>query len=62
MYTISETTCSGIEKSKRSYLNIFVALGACIVNILGNCILVPIYGGRGAADFNQEFLILYFLL
>lgn len=49
MYTISETTCSGIEKSKKSYLNIIVALIACATNFVGNSILVPILGGKGAA-------------
>lgn len=49
MYTISETTCSGIEKSKKSYLNIIVAVIVCIVNYAGNTILVPILGGKGAA-------------
>nr|WP_296486058.1 oligosaccharide flippase family protein [uncultured Acetatifactor sp.] len=49
MYTISETTCSGIGISKKSYLNIMVGLGACIVNFLGNMILVPVIGTKGAA-------------
>ena len=49
MYTISETTCSGIGVSKKSYLNIIVALGACICNFIGNTILVPLIGPRGAA-------------
>ncbi len=62
MYTISETTCSGIEKSKKSYLNIFVALGACIVNILGNCIFVPMYGGRGAAISTGVSYIVFFMI
>ena len=49
MYTISETTCSGISKSKKSYLNIMVALGACITNFMGNLVLVPLIGSKGAA-------------
>lgn len=49
MYTISETTCSGIGISKKSYLNIIVGLGACTVNFLGNMILVPMIGTKGAA-------------
>lgn len=49
MYTISETTCSGIGISKKSYLNIYISIGACAVNIVGNGILVPILGCQGAA-------------
>ena len=49
MYTISETTCAGIGISKKSYLNIIVASGACITNFIGNTILVPILGCKGAA-------------
>lgn len=49
MYTISETTCAGIGLSKKSYLNIIVAIGACITNLIGNLLLVPILAGRGAA-------------
>ena len=49
MYTVSETTCSGIGISKKSYLNVIIALGACITNFIGNMILVPLIGPRGAA-------------
>lgn len=49
MYTISETTCSGIDKSKKTYLNIVVALCSGIFNVIGNCILVPMLGPKGAA-------------
>lgn len=49
MYTISETTCAGIGVSKKSYLNILVASGACVTNYIGNTILVPQFGCQGAA-------------
>lgn len=49
MYTISETTCSGIGISKKSYLNIYISIGACVANILGNILLVPHLGCQGAA-------------
>lgn len=49
MYTISETTCSGIEKSKKTYLNIVIAIIACVANFIGNTLLVPALGGKGAA-------------
>jgi O-antigen/teichoic acid export membrane protein len=49
MFTISETTCAGIGVSKKSYLNIVVASGACITNVIGNAILVPRLECKGAA-------------
>lgn len=49
MLTVSETTSAGIGYSKKSYLNIWVAVGACVTNIIGNTILVPIYECKGAA-------------
>ena len=49
MYTISETTCSGIDKSKRTYLNILVALCSGLFNVIGNFVLVPTLGPKGAA-------------
>lgn len=62
MYTISETTCSGIGVSKKSYLNIWVSLGACAVNFIGNNILVPIYDGIGAAISTGISYIVFFWL
>lgn len=62
MYTISETTCSGIGVSKKSYLNIWVSVGACAVNFIGNNILVPIYGGIGAAISTGISYIVFFAL
>ena len=49
MLTISDTTMIGITFSKKSYTQIVVSMAACICNILGNAILVPIWGGIGAA-------------
>ena len=49
MYTVSETTQGGIDFSKKSYLNIVIALVACITNYIGNTVLVPNLGCRGAA-------------
>ncbi|MFV0362238.1 MAG: lipopolysaccharide biosynthesis protein [Suipraeoptans sp.] len=49
MYTISETTVNGIVFAKKSSYHIVVGLLSCVVNIVGNTILVPIYGCKGAA-------------
>lgn len=62
MYTVSETTVTGIAFAKKSKYNIFVALGACISNLLGNMILVPMYGPRGAAISTGISYIIFFIL
>ncbi len=49
MYTISETSSCGINFKKKSAMNIIVSLVSCVANIIGNAILVPLYGTQGAA-------------
>ncbi|WP_430790453.1 lipopolysaccharide biosynthesis protein [Virgibacillus flavescens] len=49
LYTISETTVIGINFYKKPKWHIAIAAIACIVNIFGNWLLVPPYGGAGAA-------------
>lgn len=49
MYTVSEATVIGITFKKKPKWHILIAGISCIVNILGNCILVPSYGAKGAA-------------
>jgi O-antigen/teichoic acid export membrane protein len=62
MYTISETTCSGIGISKKSYLNIIISIGACLTNFIGNTILVPKLGSQGAAISTGVSYIIFFAL
>ncbi len=62
MYTISETTCSGIGVSKKSYLYIYISIVSCITNFAGNWILVPRLGGQGAAISTGISYIVYFAL
>ncbi len=62
MYTISETTIAGIQYSKKSYWNVVVALVPCILNIVGNALLVPRLGGRGAAISTGCAYICFFLM
>lgn len=62
MYTISETTNIGIDYSKKSYLHIIVGLGACVLNIIGNSLLVPILASRGAAISTGISYIAFFAL
>lgn len=49
MYTISETTVCGLIFMKKSKMQVLVAISACLTNIIGNTILVPLYGGQGAS-------------
>ncbi len=60
MYTISETTVIGLVFMKRSNLQIIPPSIACIVNGLGNYILVPILGGKGAAISTGVSYIVFF--
>ncbi len=62
MYTISETTVGGLIFKKKSNMQVVVALGACITNIIGNTILVPELGCQGAAISTGISYIVFFSL
>ena len=62
MYTISETTVTGLVFKKKSNIQIIISVGACVTNIIGNTILVPLYGGRGAAISTGISYIVFFTL
>lgn len=62
MYTISETTVNGIVFMKKSKMQILVAAGACITNLIGNLLLVPSLGGKGAAISTGISYIIFFTL
>lgn len=62
MLTISETTVSGLVFMKKSKLQVVVAVGACITNIIGNYILVPILGPKGAAISTGLSYVVFFTL
>lgn len=62
MYTISETTVNGIVFMKKSKMQILVASGACITNLIGNILLVPSLGGKGAAISTGISYIVFFTL
>lgn len=49
MHTISETTTLGITFSKKTIFNVYVAIIATVLNIVGNYFLIPISGAQGAA-------------
>ncbi|MBC1937125.1 oligosaccharide flippase family protein [Listeria grandensis] len=62
LYTISETTALGIVFSRKTYLNIYVAIGAVITNIGLAWYFVPIYGARGAALSMGIAYVIYYIL
>lgn len=62
MYTISESTCMGIGFAKKTKMNIVVAVVSCVTNIIGNTLLVPLYGGRGAAISTGISYIVFWLM
>lgn len=49
MFTISETTVTGIVVKNKSKMHIAVGGIACMTNIIGNTILIPLIGPKGAA-------------
>lgn len=62
MLTISDTTMVGITFSKKSYTQIIVSAVACLCNMVGNYILVPVYGGIGAAISTGLSYIVFFAM
>ena len=62
MTTISEATLIGITFSKKSYLQIIASAVACATNIAGNTLLVPYYGGVGAAVSTGLSYIVFFVM
>ena len=49
MFTISETTVTGIVVKNKSQMHIVVGVVACLTNLIGNTILIPLIGPKGAA-------------
>ena len=49
LYTVSETTCLGIEFSKKTIYTLWTTIISVVVNLVGNFLLIPKYGAEGAA-------------
>ena len=62
MYTISETTTTGMVIQKKSNYQMIVALGSFGVNFVGNWLLTPLLGPRGAALSTGVSYIVFFML
>ena len=62
MYTISEVTVVGIYFSGKSYTTIIVAICSCVLNVMLNKVLIPMYGAVGASVATGCSYILFFWL
>lgn len=61
MYTISETTVIGIGFKKKNKYHIYIAIISALINLIGNLILVPSLGAKGAAISTGIAYIVFFL-
>lgn len=62
LYTLSETTVVGIGITKRSGFAMIASFLAFIANLLGNWLLIPIWGAAGAAVSTCAAFWLFFVL
>lgn len=62
MQSISEVTGVGINFSKKTQYNTLISLNTAFFNILGNVLLVPEFGAKGAAISTGISYILFFIL
>jgi O-antigen/teichoic acid export membrane protein len=62
MYTLSETTVIGINFYKKPNWHILIATVSCLINIIGNWLLVPNYGAIGASISTAFSYIVFFSL
>lgn len=62
MYTISETTVIGINFKKKTKYHIYIAVISAITNLIGNYILVPYMGAKGAAISTGLSYVVFFII
>ena len=62
MYLLSETTHIGISFKKKTKYYLYISIIVSIVNLIGNMILVPYLGAKGAAISTGISYILFFSL
>lgn len=60
MYLISETTMMGIGFKKKSKYFLYISIIVALFNIVGNILLVPKYGAKGAAISTGISYIIFF--
>ena len=62
MFAISETTVYGINFYKKTKWHIIITSTCCIINVVGNILLVPHLSGKGAAISTGISYIVFFVL
>lgn len=62
MFLLSEVTGLGINFKKKTKFHLYISIIVSIINVLGNLILVPRYGAKGAAISTGISYILFFYL
>lgn len=62
MYTISETTVIGINFKKKTKYHLYISIVVAIFNVIGNLVLVPKFGAKGAAISTGTAYIIFFTL
>lgn len=60
--TVSQTTSIGIQFKRKNQYEIYTSLIAAAVNVIGNYLLVPIYGAVGAGISTCISYVLYFYI
>ncbi|WP_418223336.1 lipopolysaccharide biosynthesis protein [Clostridium isatidis] len=62
MYTISETTVLGINFMKKTKNHIYIAVASAATNIIGNILLVPYFGAKGAAISTGLAYVIFYIM
>lgn len=62
MYTISETTVIGLNIMKKTKFQVLIMIVSCVTNFIGNIILIPILGIRGASISTGVSYIIFYTL
>lgn len=62
MYTISETTVLGINFKKQTKNHTYIAIASAGANIIGNIILVPSLGAKGAAISTGLAYVIFYIM
>lgn len=62
MYTISETTVTGITITKHTSSQVIITGVSALINLIGNMVLIPILGSKGAAVSTGISYIVFFTM
>lgn len=61
MNCVSETTVLGINFKKKTKNHVYISIIAAVFNTIGNIILIPIYGAKGAAISTGLSYVIFFI-